>query len=330
MLCFGITPDDHDWLQAHAGDVEACAEYLHGNAIACALAHPFYAVAAPLTRAPPPPPRAAVPGLGDPQRVPRARAEHARRHLHRDPRRHRSRRVRRPRRRRHRPDLHRDAAGVDSRRVSAPPAPRRGDAPRRPGQRRQVGARGDGAGGARARPRRRAATARPARRADHGRAGHERGRRTRGRDRRRPRPRRRARAARAWLDAVGLDLPSRELLAWMQDDDFSHADLFRRARRAHERGLREAVERGAWRPRERGEPATAAAARGLFDACIAGDPVRARRRLPRRARRASSLARERRAAARRPGRRRRRRRCTASRTRSTRSASAACPASRSR
>src|SRR4051795_634444 len=49
VLCYGITLDDHEWLQANAGDVEACAEYLHGNEIACALAHPFYAVAAPLT-----------------------------------------------------------------------------------------------------------------------------------------------------------------------------------------------------------------------------------------------------------------------------------------
>src|SRR4051812_37392144 len=49
VLCLGITPDDHERLQALAGDVEALAEYLHGNGIACALAHPFYAVAAPLT-----------------------------------------------------------------------------------------------------------------------------------------------------------------------------------------------------------------------------------------------------------------------------------------
>ncbi len=48
VLCFGITPDDHEWLQAHSGSVEECAEYLRGNEIACALAHPFYAVAAPL------------------------------------------------------------------------------------------------------------------------------------------------------------------------------------------------------------------------------------------------------------------------------------------
>ena len=49
ILCFGITPDDHEWLQAHAGDVEPVADYLREHEIACALAHPFYAVEAPLT-----------------------------------------------------------------------------------------------------------------------------------------------------------------------------------------------------------------------------------------------------------------------------------------
>jgi predicted metal-dependent phosphoesterase TrpH len=49
VLCLGITPDDHDWLQAHSGDVEVVAAYLHEHEIACALAHPFYAVGAPLT-----------------------------------------------------------------------------------------------------------------------------------------------------------------------------------------------------------------------------------------------------------------------------------------
>jgi glycosyltransferase involved in cell wall biosynthesis/predicted metal-dependent phosphoesterase TrpH len=48
VLCYGIDPGDHEWLQAHAGDVEACAAYLRENEIACALAHPFYNVAAPL------------------------------------------------------------------------------------------------------------------------------------------------------------------------------------------------------------------------------------------------------------------------------------------
>jgi glycosyltransferase involved in cell wall biosynthesis/predicted metal-dependent phosphoesterase TrpH len=48
VLCYGITLGDHEWLQANAGDVEACAAYLHENEIACALAHPFYDVDAPL------------------------------------------------------------------------------------------------------------------------------------------------------------------------------------------------------------------------------------------------------------------------------------------
>jgi glycosyltransferase involved in cell wall biosynthesis/predicted metal-dependent phosphoesterase TrpH len=48
VLCYGITLGDHEWLQANAGDLEACAAYLEENEIACALAHPFYNVAAPL------------------------------------------------------------------------------------------------------------------------------------------------------------------------------------------------------------------------------------------------------------------------------------------
>jgi glycosyltransferase involved in cell wall biosynthesis/predicted metal-dependent phosphoesterase TrpH len=51
LLCFGITPDDHGWLQERNRDLEACAEYLHSHGIACSLAHPFYAVEAPLTPA---------------------------------------------------------------------------------------------------------------------------------------------------------------------------------------------------------------------------------------------------------------------------------------
>ncbi|HEY3725889.1 MAG TPA: glycosyltransferase [Solirubrobacteraceae bacterium] len=49
VLCYGITPEDHEWLQAHNDDVEACAEYLRDRHITAALAHPFYAVQAPLT-----------------------------------------------------------------------------------------------------------------------------------------------------------------------------------------------------------------------------------------------------------------------------------------
>jgi glycosyltransferase involved in cell wall biosynthesis/predicted metal-dependent phosphoesterase TrpH len=49
VLCYGITPDDHEWLQTHSGDVEECAAYLDAAAIVSALAHPFFAVGAPLT-----------------------------------------------------------------------------------------------------------------------------------------------------------------------------------------------------------------------------------------------------------------------------------------
>ncbi len=50
ILCFGITGEDHEWLQAHRWDLEQCAGYLHRHEIVCALAHPYYAVAAPLSR----------------------------------------------------------------------------------------------------------------------------------------------------------------------------------------------------------------------------------------------------------------------------------------
>ena len=49
VLCYGIAPADHEWLQAHRGDVEECAEYMHEHEIVCALAHPYYTVGAPLT-----------------------------------------------------------------------------------------------------------------------------------------------------------------------------------------------------------------------------------------------------------------------------------------
>ena len=49
VLCYGITCEDHEWLQAHSGDVELCAGYMYEQEIVCALAHPYYTVAAPLT-----------------------------------------------------------------------------------------------------------------------------------------------------------------------------------------------------------------------------------------------------------------------------------------
>lgn len=49
VLCWGIDPGDHEWLQFHNDDVEACAQYMQEQEIACALAHPWYTVGAPLT-----------------------------------------------------------------------------------------------------------------------------------------------------------------------------------------------------------------------------------------------------------------------------------------
>jgi glycosyltransferase involved in cell wall biosynthesis/predicted metal-dependent phosphoesterase TrpH len=49
VLCYGISPADHDWLQANRGDVELCAAYMYEREITCALAHPYYHVGAPLT-----------------------------------------------------------------------------------------------------------------------------------------------------------------------------------------------------------------------------------------------------------------------------------------
>src|SRR3954468_19103606 len=49
VLCLGITPDEFADLQAMSNCVESVADYLDEHEIACALAHPFYAVEAPLT-----------------------------------------------------------------------------------------------------------------------------------------------------------------------------------------------------------------------------------------------------------------------------------------
>ncbi len=74
----------------------------------------------------------------------------------------------------------------------------------------------------------------------------------------------------AWLHSVGLSLDPKQLIAEMQADDFSHSELARRARRAHERSLRDAVDDLAAAV-ERGE-GYAEAATGLFEACIPAIP----------------------------------------------------------
>ncbi|MDP9346115.1 MAG: glycosyl transferase family 1, partial [Actinomycetota bacterium] len=49
ILCLGLDPDQFARLTELSADVVAVAQHLHEHQIACALAHPFYAVAAPLT-----------------------------------------------------------------------------------------------------------------------------------------------------------------------------------------------------------------------------------------------------------------------------------------
>ena len=83
----------------------------------------------------------------------------------------------------------------------------------------------------------------------------------------------------AWLDALGLDMDAAELLAQMQADGFSHADLFRRARRVHERRLAEAVRADAWRPPPR-KATTRPRRFDLFGVVHPRRALRARGRLP--------------------------------------------------
>ena len=68
---------------------------------------------------------------------------------------------------------------------------------------------------------------------------------------------------------VGLDLRGRELIAYLQAEDFSHADLYRRARRTHERRLRAAVDGGAEAVAGGDFPA---AVNGLFEALVPAVP----------------------------------------------------------
>jgi glycosyltransferase involved in cell wall biosynthesis/predicted metal-dependent phosphoesterase TrpH len=78
---------------------------------------------------------------------------------------------------------------------------------------------------------------------------------------------------RAWLDAVGLaHLSSADLLALMQDDAFRHQDLFRRARRTHERKLARVVDDVVAGVGAHGASGLAAGAADLFDACVAAIP----------------------------------------------------------
>ncbi len=292
VLCYGITPEDHEWLQANSNDVELCAGYLRERDIACSLAHPYYAVGEPLT------------------------ARHRRRLAELFA-------VWEVRNGSRAPELNRpaatyvatrdgigiagsdDHAGIDIGRTwtEAPRAatPEQFLAHMRAGRVAARGAQGSAPkwahaaialaarslGPDRSRPE---ATPRETARPDAGEAA-------------RPDPRRvmtmvlrllREGDARespagaggagagvspedtrcllhAWLAAVELDhLDASGLIALMQEESFSHAGLYRRACRLHERKLRAAVDL-ALRAAS-GDADTQTAAEGLFEGCIAAIP----------------------------------------------------------
>ncbi|MEA2256764.1 MAG: hypothetical protein QOG35_2809 [Solirubrobacteraceae bacterium] len=269
VLCYGITLDDHDWLQAHAGDVERVAGYLHEGAIACALAHPFYAVRAPLT------PRhrrrlAELFEVWETRNGSRARELNAPAAVY--------------------VETHGgtgvggsdDHAGVDIGRTftETPPAATWGEllAHVRAGRATARGEQGCAAKWAHAAM---ALAVRALGRGESGaiepravlsmvervmREGEARGGAI-GAD---LGPDDARALLRAWLDAVGLDVGEGELIALLQDEDFSHADLFRRARRAHERRLAVAVDGVLAATTSGGDLAAAGA--GLFTACVAAIP----------------------------------------------------------
>ena len=273
VLCYDITPDDHDWLQANAADVELCAAYMYEREIACALAHPYYTVDRPLT------PRhrrrlAELFGVWEIRNGARAR------------------------------ELNRpaamyvatrdgigiggsdDHAGVDIGRTytESPPArtPREFLAYMRSGR---VSARGKQGSAAKWAHSAIALAARSlgAGDEDDGIAPDPQRVMTmlsrllsEGDARQGPTgndltPRDARCLLRAWLAAVELDhLDERGVIAHMQDERFSHSDLYRRACRLHERKLRAAVDLAV--RAATGQAEVIAAAEGLFESCIAAIP----------------------------------------------------------
>jgi glycosyltransferase involved in cell wall biosynthesis len=73
----------------------------------------------------------------------------------------------------------------------------------------------------------------------------------------------------SWLRSIGIELRGRELITYLQAEDFSHADLYRRARRIHDRRLRTAIGEGTAAV-ARGEVAPAIG--GLFEALLPAVP----------------------------------------------------------
>ena len=149
VLCYGITPEDHEYLQAHSlgrGGLRA---------LSARAGHPVRA-GSPVLRgrgaadgSPPAAPGAAVRGLGDAQRIACEGAEPPRRDVRGDDRPDRHRRQRRPRGRRHRADLDRGSRGGGPVGVPRARARRRGGGGGRGLRgRAEMGARGDRPGGA--------------------------------------------------------------------------------------------------------------------------------------------------------------------------------------
>ncbi|MCW2995479.1 MAG: glycosyltransferase, partial [Conexibacter sp.] len=276
VLCLGITPAQFADLQAISTCVESVAEYLQEHEITCALAHPFYAVEAPLT------PRhrrrlAQLFGAWEVRNGARAKELNLPAFVY--------------------VETHGgtgvggsdDHAGVDVGRTwtETPRAatPEEFLSHIRAGRARAAGDQGSAAKWAHA------AMALAVRSLDRGpsedrldpatvlrmvervmREGDARG----GPGPARPadlEPRDASALLRAWLDAVELGhLSSADLLAAMQDEGFRHRDLFRRARRTHERKLARAVDDIVAGVGTHGAAGLAAGASQLFDACVAAIP----------------------------------------------------------
>jgi glycosyltransferase involved in cell wall biosynthesis/predicted metal-dependent phosphoesterase TrpH len=272
VLCYGIAPEDHEWLQAHRADVETCAAYMREREIVCALAHPYYTVGAPLTARH----RRRLAALFEIWEVRNGA---------------RSRELNRPAAT-YIATLDGsgiggsdDHAGVDIGRTwTETPAVRtpseflqavgagavgargaQGSAPKWAHAAIALAARALGRGDAHGGNPDPAVVMRMVTRllgeadARHGAVGSD------------LRPEDARCLLRAWLAAVELDhLDAAGLIAYMQDEGFSHLDLYRRARRVHERKLRVAVEQAV--RAARGEVAMQTAAVGIFDSCMAAIP----------------------------------------------------------
>ena len=79
----------------------------------------------------------------------------------------------------------------------------------------------------------------------------------------------------AWLVAMDLDVDETGLLELLQEGELSHPDLYRRARRLHERKLAGAVEELVAMAEGEQTPDVQLGALALFDACIPAIPYAA-------------------------------------------------------